>query len=302
MKSVSDMEHAASPTSRYRKLLNRIPLLAEVLERPLGVLGFIILICLIIVIIFAPLVAPYDYATQDIPNRLQGPSLTYWLGTDHLGRDIFSRLVYGSRTALFTAIPSVSIALVVGTILGLISGYAGGFIDDIIIVLIDSLKAFPSLFLALALLALLGPSLVNIVIVIGFTWIPQYARVIRSQVLSCKKRVYVESERSLGASDWCIISSHILPNVIAPLLILMAMDIPAVILFEAALSFLGLGVRPPIPSWGVILSSGFTYIRESPWPILWSGLALIVTTLGFTLFGETLRDVLDPRIYGTRVT
>jgi peptide/nickel transport system permease protein len=154
--------------------------------------------------------------------------------------------------------------------------------------------------LALAILAVLGPSLVNVIVVIGLAWTPGYARITRAQVLSAKQNQYVEVERSLGASQKRILFLHILPNIVAPLLILAAMDLPVVITFEAGLSFLGLGVRPPTPSWGVILSDGFDRIRQSPWPITWAGLTLIITTLGFTLFGETLRDVLDPQLSGTR--
>jgi peptide/nickel transport system permease protein len=166
--------------------------------------------------------------------------------------------------------------------------------------MLDSTQAFPAIMLALTILALLGSSLVNVIIVIGIAWIPGYARVARAQVLSAKQNVYVEAERSLGATGWRIVVRHIMPNILAPLLILAAMDLPVVITFEAGLSFLGLGVKPPTPSWGVILSDGFEFVRQSPWPILWAGLTLIVTTLGFTLFGETLRDVLDPRLSGTR--
>lgn len=294
------MQYISKPTSRYQKFLDRIPVLGEVLQRPLGALGFLIVFVFIVTVIFAPKIARYDYARQDIPNRLQGPSKNYWLGTDYLGRDLFSRLVYGSRIALGTAIPSVTIALLAGIFFGLIAGYVGGAVDNVIVIIMDSLQAFPSIMLSLAILALLGPSLLNVVLVIGFTWMPNYARVIRAQVLSAKETIYVESERSLGATDRRILFSHILPNVIAPALLMAAMDLPWVITFEAGLSFMGMGVRPPIPSWGVILSDGFNNIFQSPWPITWSGATLILTTLGFTLFGETLRDVLDPRLSGTR--
>lgn len=294
------MQYIEKPGNPLQKTLDRIPLLGDVLKQPLGVIGFVIVLVFIIAVIFAPLIAPYDYASQDIPNRMQGPSEKYWLGTDHIGRDIFSRLVYGSRIAFGTALPSVAIALTVGTLLGLIAGYVGGWVDNTIVVIMDTLQAFPSIMLSLAILALLGPSLVNVIIVIGFTWMPNYARVIRAQTLSIREKAFVESERSLGANDRNILLSHILPNVIAPALLLAAMDLPWVITFEAGLSFMGMGVRPPTPSWGVILSEGFNHIFESQWPIIWSGLTLALTTLGFTLFGEALRDVLDPRLSGTR--
>ncbi|MGB9673265.1 MAG: ABC transporter permease [Anaerolineales bacterium] len=288
-------------TSPPQKInLGKFEVFLDILRRPQGAIGFAIVLIFIITVLFAPWIAPYNYAHQDIPNRFMGPSAKYWLGTDHLGRDLFSRLVYGARIALSVAIPSVSIALSIGILFGLVAGYIGGTIDNLIVVLMDSLQAFPSLILSLAILALLGPSLINVVIVIGLTWMPNYARVIRAQVLSAREAVYVEAERSLGASNPRIIFSHILPNVIAPALILAAMDLPWVITFEAGLSFMGLGVRPPTPSWGVILYDGFYNIRLSPWPVAWSGLALILTTMGFTLFGESLRDVLDPRLSGTR--
>jgi peptide/nickel transport system permease protein len=231
---------------------------------------------------------------------LEGPSRDYLLGTDHLGRDLLSRIMYGTRIALATAVPAVMISMIGGVILGLTSGYLGGRVDDGVVVFLDSIQAFPGVILALAILALLGPSLVNEILVIGIAWIPAYARITRAQAMSAKNQMYVEAERSLGATNGRILAGHVLPNILAPLLILAAMDLPVVITFEAGLSFLGLGVRPPTPSWGVILSDGFKFVRNSPWPILWAGLALAITTLGFTVFAEALRDVLDPKLSGTR--
>ena len=294
------MQYIERPSSPLNDMLARIPVLGDVLRQPLGAIGSVIVLAFVISVIFAPLIAPYDYARQDIPNRMEGPSAKYWLGTDHLGRDIFSRLVYGSRIAFGTALPSVAIALVTGTLFGLIAGFIGGWVDNVIVVIMDTLQAFPSIMLSLAILALLGPSLTNVIIVIGLTWMPNYARVIRAQTLSIREKAFVEAERSLGATDKGILLSHILPNAIAPALLLAAMDLPWVITFEAGLSFMGMGVRPPTPSWGAILSEGFSHIFESQWPIIWSGVTLALTTLGFTLFGETLRDVLDPRLSGTR--
>lgn len=294
------MQFVARPTNRFQRFLNRIPILGDVLRRPLGVMGFVIVLVFMLMVLFAPILAPYHFAEQDIPNMLQGPSNQYKLGTDHLGRDLLSRIIYGARIALVVAVPAVATALVGGITLGLLAGYVGGIVDDATVVFMDSMQAFPAVILALAILALLGSSLVNVIIVIGLAWIPGYARITRAQVLSAKQNQYVEVERSLGASQKRILGHHILPNVVAPLLILAAMDLPVVITFEAGLSFLGLGVKPPTPSWGVILSDGFNWIRHTPWPILWAGLTLIIVTLGFTLFGEALRDVLDPRLSGTR--
>jgi peptide/nickel transport system permease protein len=294
------MQYVARPANRYQQFLNRIPVLGDVLRQPLGALGFVIVLAFIFVVLFAPLLTPYSYEEQDIPSMLQGPSRAHPLGTDHLGRDLWSRLAYGSRIALGVAVPAVGIALAGGVVLGLLAGYLGGIIDDVALILFDSVQAFPAVILALAILALLGPSLRNVIIIIGLAWTPGYARITRAQVLSARGEQYVEVERSLGATQMRILFRHILPNVVAPLLILAAMDLPVVITFEAGLSFLGLGVRPPTPSWGVVLSDGFNFIRQSPWPITWTGMTLIITTLGFTLFGETLRDVLDPRLSGSR--
>lgn len=286
--------------NRLQRHLDRLPVLGDVLCRPLGLLGFLIVLAFLVVVIAGPLLAPYGYAQIDVSNKFSPPTSLHLLGTDHLGRDLLSRLIYGARIALTTAIPAVTIALTGGIALGLLAGYLGGYLDHIVVVLLDSIQAFPALVLALAVLALLGPAQTNVILVIGLTWIPGYARVTRAQVFSVKENLYVEAERSLGASGWRIVLGHILPNIVAPLLILAAMDLPVVITFEAGLSFLGLGVRPPTPSWGSVLSDGFNNIFQTPWPITWAGLTLMVTTLGFTLFGETLRDVLDPRLSGTR--
>lgn len=270
------------------------------LANPLGTLGLLLVLTMLVTGIFAPFIAPYDYTAQDIPHRLQGPSPQYPLGTDHLGRDLLSRIIYGARIALMTALPAIAIALAAGITLGLLAGYLGGLVDTVIVLLLDTFQAFPGIALALVILVLLGQSLVNTVIVIGLAFTPGYARVIRAQVLSARQQLYVDAERSLGAANQRIIAFHILPNVLPSLLILAAMDLPSVITFEAGLSFLGLGVRPPTPSWGVMLAEGFNYIRQSPWEIIWAGTALVVSTLGFTLLGEALRDLLDPRLSGTR--
>jgi peptide/nickel transport system permease protein len=294
------MEFVLRPTNRWQRTLNRIPVLGQVLEQPLGALGAIIVFAFLFLVVFGPAIAPYPYTQQHLAHQFEGPSRAFWFGTDQLGRDLLSRIIYGARIALMTAVPAVTISLVGGVLLGLLAGYLGGVVDDGTVVVLDSIQAFPSVILAMAILALLGPSLVNEILVIGIAWIPAYARVTRAQVFSAKNQLYVEAERSLGASGTRIVSRHILPNVLAPLLILAAMDLPVVITFEAGLSFLGLGVRPPTPSWGVILSDGFNFVRNTPWPIIWAGLALAITTLGFTVFAETLRDVLDPKLSGTR--
>jgi len=294
------MESVSRPSSLSARLLDRVPVLGQVLQRPLGALGFVIVLVFVVVTIFAPLIAPYDPAKQDFKNLLTPPSRVHILGTDYVGRDTFSRIVYGARVAVEAAFPAVSIALFFGLLLGMLAGYTGGWVDGAILILVDSIHAFPMMILALVMVALLGPSLTNVVIIIAFAMIPGYARVTRAQVLSVKENDFVEAELNLGASTARIIVRHVLPNILGPLVILAAMDLPGVITFEAALSFLGLGVQPPTPSWGSILSDGFRNIFITPWPIVASGLTLMVTTLGFTLFGETLRDVIDPRLSGTK--
>jgi peptide/nickel transport system permease protein len=274
--------------------------LAEVARRPAGRFGLFVIVALIVIVAFAPWVSPYDPSSQHIVDRLQGPSWHYPLGTDDLGRDLLSRIFYGTRVALGVAVPAVLGAVLLGLLLGTIAGYVGGWIDNLLLVVFDTLQAFPAVILALALISLLGPSLRNVIIVIIVSFAPGYGRVSRALVLSVKQNSFVEAERSLGASDLRITSIHVVPNILAPLCILVAMDIPSAIVVESGLSFLGLGVQPPTPSWGAILSEGFDRVRDTPWPVVWTGLALMVTTLGFTMFGETLRDVVDPRLAGMR--
>lgn len=273
-------------------------LIGKVAKRPGGLSGLAIMAAIVVAAVTAPLIAPYGPADQDMDSLLRPPSWGHLLGTDHLGRDLLSRLIFGSRIALATALPAVSLSVLMGLTLGLTAGFLGGAVDAVIVTFLDAIMSFPTTILALALMALLGPSLPNLILVIAITWMPFYARLARAEVLSAKQNDYVEAEIALGASTPRIIAVHIFPNIVSPIAVAMAMDLPVVITTEAGFSFLGLGVRPPQPSWGVILSDGFDYIRHSPWPILFASLTLMVATLGFTRFGEALRDVLDPRFRG----
>jgi peptide/nickel transport system permease protein len=285
------------PVRRLRLVFpGRKSVVARLARRPAGLFGLVVVIGLGLAAAFAPFVAPYDPAAQDIVNRLQGPSQSHLLGTDHLGRDLLSRIIFGARVELGVAVPAVSAALVLGLLLGVTAGYLGGRVDNVLIVVMDSIQAFPAVVLALTVLALLGPSLRNVLFVIALTFSPQYARVARASVLALKQDPFIEGARALGASSLRVVTVHVLPNIVAPLFILLAMNIPSAIAVEAGLSFLGVGVQPPTASWGVILAEGFERVRDAPWPVLSTGLALILTTLGFTLLGETLRDTIDPRM------
>jgi len=283
-----------------RRSLPGAKILKEVAGRPAGLFGLALVVFLLLIVAFAPQIAPYEPSAQNITERLQGPSGSHLLGTDELGRDLLSRLLFGTGIALGVAFPAVLAALVAGLVVGMIAGYLGGRIDNALVVVMDTVQAFPAVILALALLAVLGPSLRNVIIVIAVSFAPGYARVARALVLSTKQDQFVEAERALGAGDGRIIGVHILPNIIAPLFILLAMDLPAAITVEAGLSFLGVGVQPPTPSWGVILADGFDRVRDTPWPVLSAALILMLTTLGFTMLGETLRDVVDPKLSGVR--
>jgi peptide/nickel transport system permease protein len=290
---------ATAAPSPVRRLVDAaLSLLRDIAAKPTGLFALVLLGLLAAVVLFAPWIAPYDPATQNIANRLTGPSAEHLLGTDHLGRDLLSRGIFGARIALAVAIPAGVLALVVGLVLGLVAGYLGGRTDNVLVVLMDSMQAFPAVILALALLALLGPSLRNVILVVAITFAPAYARMARASVFVIREEPYIEAERSLGAGDLRIVAAHLLPNVIAPLFILMAINVPVAVTIEAGLSFLGLGVPPPEPSWGVMLSDGFRRVRDSPWPVIVPGVALMLTTLAFTLFGEALRDRLDPRLSG----
>jgi peptide/nickel transport system permease protein len=272
---------------------------ARVLRRPGGLFGTSVMAGLLVIVVFGGIIAPYTAAAQDIPARLQGPSWRHLLGTDELGRDLLSRILFGVRIELKVALPAVAAALVIGLALGLASGYLGGVVDNALIIVMDTLQAFPAVILALTLLALLGPSLTDVVIVIAISFAPGYARVARASVLGVKQNTFIEAERVLGASRPRITFVHVLPNILPPLFILSAMNVPSAIAIEVGLSFLGLGVQAPTPSWGVILADGFNYVQTAPWAVVWVALVLMITTLGVTLLGESLRDVLDPRFAGS---
>jgi peptide/nickel transport system permease protein len=266
----------------------------------LAAIGLAIVGLLVVCAVLAPLISPYDPNRQRLLEALQGPSAEHLLGTDENGRDVLSRILYGTRISLAAGIFSVSIALILGITTGLLSGYFGGKVDNIIMRFMDALLAFPTLVLALAITAALGPGLRNAMIAIGIVGTPIFARLTRGQVLSVREREFVEAARTLGAGHLRIMLTHILPNVMAPLIVQMSLSVAVAILAEATLSFLGLGVQPPEPSWGSMVSRGKDYLDLAPWLAFAPGGAIFLAVMGFNFLGDAVRDALDPRL--TRVT
>jgi len=260
-----------------------------------AVYGGILVILVFIFSIFAPLVAPYNPSTIDIKNILVGPSFSHPLGTDDLGRDVLSRMLWGGRISLEVGFVAVGIATIIGIILGAIAGYYGGYIDSIIMRAVDIMLSIPTIFLVLAVIAILEPSIINIMIVIGLTSWMEPARLIRAEFISLREREFVVAAHAMGARDSRIIIKHVLPNGFSPILVSATMGIGGAILIESSLSFLGLGVQPPTPSWGSLLSSGKDNIEIAWWLSAFPGLAILVTVLGYNLLGEGIRDALDPR-------
>ena len=263
---------------------------------PLGLLGLCLVTLMVISALGASIFAPYDPIQLNIMERLQGPSAKHLLGTDQLGRDLFSRVLYGGQVALKVAFLSIGSALIVGIILGLIAGYGPVWLDNSIMLLFDTIRSVPTIMLALVTVAFVGASLTTLIFVIAASSIPTYGRIVRTQTLTIKSKDFVKAEMLMGASILRILSIHLLPNILGPLLILASMDIPSIIALEAGLSFLGMGVKPPTPSWCSILNDGFTLIRNTPWPIIAGSIPLVLATLGFTFLGESLRDLLDPKL------
>ena len=271
-------------------------LIYRLFRDPMGVVGLLIVISFLIIAIFADFLAPYDPSKIDILNKLQGPSADHLFGTDQLGRDTLSRLIYGTQIALMVAGVSIGLAVIIGSILGAIAGYGPNWIDFVIMLLFDMVRSYPVIMFALAVVVLFGPSLFTIMAIIVATSFPTYGRLMRTQTQSLRQAEYILSARALGIGMPRILFRHVLPNTIGPILIVASMDIPFVIALEAGLSFLGLGVRPPTPSWGSILNDGYTYIRNSKWILISAGIPLILVTIGFTFLGEQLRDFFDPKI------
>jgi peptide/nickel transport system permease protein len=264
----------------------------------LALIGAAIIFVLIVIAILAPFIAPHDPIEQNLEHRLLTPNSEYLLGTDNLGRCILSRLIHGASVSLLISVMVVGISTFVGVTLGLLAGYCGGFIDELIMRIVDILLAFPGIILALVVVGILGPSLYNVMLALAVVGWTSYARVVRGSVLSVKEKEFVEAARALGASDTRIMFRHILPNIMAPVIVMATLGMAHVILAAAALSFLGLGAQPPTPEWGSMLNGGRAFMRTAPHLTIFPGLAIMVTVLAFNFLGDGLRDVLDPRLKG----
>jgi peptide/nickel transport system permease protein len=289
---VEQIKHTDNQPSTGNRQLRRM------LLNPKGFVGAIIVLAFMVTAIFAPALAPYDPTKTNVPRRLEAPSADYRLGTDELGRDVLSRVIHGTRISLLVGVVAVLLAMGIGVTLGALAGYFGGWLDDLIMRGVDIFLAIPTIVLAIGLVAVLGSSLFNVIMALGITSWPVYARVVRGQFLSLKHRDYVEAARASGATNSRIILWHILPNSISPIIVMATLQMATVIVAEASLSFLGLGVQPPTPSWGAMLSTGRRFLQVAFHTAIYPGLAITLTVLGFNLFGDSLRDALDPRLRG----
>lgn len=284
---------------RLKEYVNRGPWMegfSRLMRQKTALLGLVIVSILLLTALLAPLLAPCDPLAQDLPNRLQAPSAEHPFGTDAHGRDILSRIIYGTRISIQVGVIAVGISLIFGTLLGAVSGYYGGKLDLVVMRAIDIVMAFPYILLAIAITAMLGPGLTNAMIAIGVVGIPIYARVIRGVVLSVKAMEYIEAARVNGCSNFRIIFRHVLPNCMAPLVVQATLGVGTAILDAAGLGFLGLGAQPPAPEWGIMLNQGKEVMQIAPWVIMFPGIAILLVVLGFNLLGDGLRDALDPRL------
>ncbi|QNM16082.1 MULTISPECIES: nickel transporter permease [Fusobacterium] len=267
-------------------------------KNKMAVLGLVILVILFLAALFADQIANYDTVVikQNLADRLQPPSGKHWLGTDEFGRDIFARIVHGARVSLRVGIIAVSISIICGGILGAIAGYYGGLLDNVIMRAMDIFLAVPSILLAIAIVSALGPSIINLMIAISISSIPRYARIVRASVLSIRDQEFIEAARAIGASNTRIIFRHIIPNSLAPVIVQGTLGVASAILSTAGLSFIGLGIQPPAPEWGSMLSGGRQYLRYAWWVTTFPGVAIMITILSLNLLGDGLRDALDPRL------
>jgi len=281
---------AALPTASGARILRRMR------SDPLGLLGLALVALVVFCGLFADWIAPYDPFGIDVPSMFSAPSSTHIMGTDNVGHDIFSRVLKGSQIALFVGVTSIVISQIIGLAFGLLAGYGPRWLDNGLILLFDAIYSFPAVILGAVVMAVVGASVETLMFVVVVIQTPAYARLVRTATLAKKNSEYILAERSLGAGPIRILVRHILPNIVGPLFIIGSMDIPSVITLEAGLTYLGLGLPPPAPSWGRILEEGYRFIRDAPWIVVAGGIPLIITTLGFTFLGEALRDLIDPKL------
>ena len=267
----------------------------RIFDNPSLLVGGSIVSAIVLIAVFAPLLSSYDLETMDMANRLSGPTAAHWLGTDNFGRDLWTRMAHGARVSVAIALMSIVAAVVIGTAIGLIAGYFGGLVDLVVMRVVDIFLGFPPLILALALVAALGPGVLNLSAALIAVFWTEYARVVRAVTLSLREYDYVDAARAIGASDARILLREILPNTIGPVTVLATLGLGTAIVAESGLSFLGFGVQPPTPTWGWTLAYGTRYLRSDPWLSTVAGLAIMITVLGFNLLGDGLRDHLDPR-------
>ena len=279
-----------------RKNSNLYLTLVRLRRNRLAVFGLVIMLLLVVVAVFAPWIAPYDYAAQNLSDAFEPPCAKYWLGTDDFGRDILSRLINGARISLQVGLFAVWLSMCVGGVLGAIAGYYGGKVDDIIMRFMDILLSIPQILLAVTIAAALGPGLLNLTIAVGIANIPSFARVVRGAVLSIVGQEFIEAAHCMGASDAWIIARHILPNCSAPIIVQATLRVAGAILAAAALSFLGLGIQPPTPEWGGMLSAARGYVRDYAYMTISPGLAIMITILALNFLGDGLRDAMDPKM------
>ena len=291
MTTISPIQTSLNPvTNVFRSRLWR-----RLAKRKSAVVGLSVVLFMVFVALFAPLLAPYDPTAQSWTAVRKPPSALHWFGTDEAGRDLLSRIIWGARASLLAGLTSVGIAMAIGVPLGLAAGFLGGIVDGLISRFTDAMLACPFLILAIAFAAFLGPSLTNAMLAIGITAMPLFIRLTRGQVLSIKAEDYVEAASAVGNPQWRIAVRHILPNILPQLMVQATLTIASAIIAEASMSFLGLGLQPPAPSWGSMLNSAQRFLSNSPWMALWPGMAIFLTVLSFNLLGDGLRDALDPR-------
>ncbi len=283
-------EEKETKTGQFREVWRRLK------RNRAAIVGGVVVLLFVAIALLAPLVAPFDPNEGDLSQRLKPPSHEHLLGTDPLGRDLLSRVIYGARISLQIQIVSVSIALVIGTLLGMIGGYYGGKFDHLIMRLMDILLAFPGIFLAISIIAVLGPGLLNLMLAAGIYSIPQFARIVRGSILTLKEKEFIEAARAVGEKDINILFRYLLPNSMAPIIIQTTLRMATVLLTASGLSFLGLGVQPPMAEWGAMLSNARAYLITAPHVATVPGLAIMLVVMGFNLFGDGLRDSLDPRL------